>query len=154
NFDPEQAQRFQQMRESMNELTQTGEASLAKILEKGQFARVKQIQFQLQYPDVVLRDDMVEKLNINEEQLEQLQELRNERREAQREIRKSQGAFMKNAFQAVNPAGGNDGGGGGNGNGGNQGGNGRNNRPRFDPEVMKKVMDSPEVKAQMEQVRG
>ncbi len=181
-IDPEQAERFALFRESMNELQQTGEQYLARILDKGQLTRLRQVQLQLEGPGVVMREDMIDKLNITDEQIEQLQGLRDDRRQMQREIRKQQGDFMKAAFTRVNPGGlanigpgnGNPGGrgngnpaGGGNGNpvtGGNgnpvTGGNGnpvtagpgggRGNRQRFDPEIMKKVMEDPEVKAQME----
>ena len=83
---------------------------------------------------------------------------------------------MKNAFAQLNPNGGNggrnnggngngggangagngNGGGGGNNGNGNNGrnGGGRGGRGNFDPEVMRKFMESPEVKAQMEEIQS
>ena len=87
------------MRETMNEIRQSGEQSLAKILDKGQIARLKQIQLQLAGPGVVFREDMIEKLNINEDQHAMLQELRTEQRQTQQEIRKSQREFFRRAFR-------------------------------------------------------
>jgi Spy/CpxP family protein refolding chaperone len=157
DIDPEQAERFALFQETMDQLQQTGEQSLTKILDKGQYNRLRQVQLQLAGPGVVLREDMVEKLNISDEQIEQLKGFRDEHRQTQREIGKQQREFMKAVFQKANPGGqGNNGqaddNGGNDGNGGNGGNRGnRGNRPRFDPEVMKKVFESPEVKAQMEQ---
>jgi Spy/CpxP family protein refolding chaperone len=128
----------------MNELQQSGEQYLGRILTKPQATRLKQVQLQLEGPGVVLRQDMIENLNISDEQIEQLEGLRSERRQMQGEIRRKQREFMQTAMQKANPAAfannaPDDG----------NGGNGRIRR-RFDPELMKKVMDTPEVKAQME----
>jgi hypothetical protein len=160
-------QQRQMAREAMNELRQTAETSLGKILDKSQVTRLKQIQLQLEMPMVVLREDMVEKLQVDEAQYAMIQEARTENRTASGAVRKSRGAIMKTAFSRINPNaanggannGGNaNGGGGNNGNGNNANGNngrggGRGGR-NFDPEAMRKVMDDPEVKAQMEQIQS
>ena len=85
--DPERAQQFAMMREAMNELTQNAEASLGKILDKSQAVRLKQIQLQLQGPGVIMREDMMEKLGIDESQIQMLEEVRSGHRDAQRENR-------------------------------------------------------------------
>jgi len=159
--DPERAQRFAMMREAMDELTQTAEASLGKILDKAQVTRLKQIQLQLQGPGAILREDMMEKLGIDESQIQMLEEVRSDHRDAQRENRRARGDMMKAVFAKAIPnqnngqngddaANGGNGGNNGNGNGRN---GGRGNRGRPDPEVMKKVMEDPQVQAQMEQMR-
>jgi hypothetical protein len=70
--------------------------------------------------------------------------------------------MMKTAFAKMNPNPRNNGqdagadangGGGGNANNGRNGG-GRGGRGNFDPEAMRKVMETPEVKAQMEEIQG
>jgi hypothetical protein len=139
---------MQMFRASEQELTQNTESALAKILDKTQVARVKQIQLQLDGPDALLRDDMIEKLNMTDEQLEQIRELRNERRQASREVQKSRGEF----FAKLMPPPDNNAQNGGNGqNGGNQRrGGGRGN---FNPEAMKKAMEDPDNQKQMEQFR-
>jgi len=149
-MDPEKAQQFAAMRETMNEIRQSGEQSLAKILDKGQMSRLKQIQLQLAGPGVVFREDIIEKLNINEDQLEMLQEVRTEQRQAQQENRKNQRDFFTALRNRQNPGQDNPDQGGANGGNGLQG----KNRQRFDPEAMKKFMESPEVKAQMDQNRA
>ncbi len=160
--DPEVAQQrmlaFQAMNQAMNELRQSAEASLGKILDKGQVARLKQIDLQRAGPDVIFRPDVSEKLNIDEAQVELLNEVRGGRREAQQETRRARGEMMKAAFQSIAPAQDNGGQNGGNGAGGN-GGNGQNgNRRRgFDPamrEAMQKYMERPEIKAQDEQIKS
>jgi len=153
----------------MTQLRQAGEQSLAKILDKGQVTRLKQIQLQLGGPWVVLREDMVEKLNLSEEQVESLTEIRDGQRQKSREVQKSGREAMQAAMAKIDPAfanfgggrnaggrgnGGNGGNGGGNaGNGGNGGNGNQGNRQRPDPEAFRKVMESPEVKAQMEAQR-
>ncbi len=159
---PSAAQRFAMMRQAMDELTQSAESSLAKILDKSQVIRLKQIQLQLQGPGVVLREDMMEKLGIDESQIQMLQEIRSDHRDAQRENGRARRDIMQAVFAKATPSQNNgqnadDAANGGNG-GNNANGNGRNggrgNRGRPDPEVMKKVMADPQVQAQMEQMRA
>jgi hypothetical protein len=150
------------VREAMDELTQSAEASLGKILEKSQVTRLKQIQLQLQGPGAIMRDDMVEKLGIDESQMQLLEQVRSDHRDAQRENGRARRDVMKSVFARANPnqnngqnaddaANGGNGGNNGNGNGRN---GGRGNRGRPDPEAMKKAMDDPQVQAQMEQMRA
>ncbi len=63
------------MREAMNQLQQVAEQSLVKIIGTPAYGRLKQIQLQLQGPSALLQPEMIEKLNLSEEQVEQLQEL-------------------------------------------------------------------------------
>ncbi len=91
----EQQETMQMFRASDQELTQNAEAAVAKILDKTQVARVKQIQLQLRGPDALTRPDMIEKLNMTDEQVEQIRELSNEQRQANRAVQKSQGEFFR-----------------------------------------------------------
>ena len=75
-------QQRQMAREAMDELRQGSESSLAKILDKGQVARLKQIQLQLEGIRAVLREDMVDKLQIDEAQYAMIQEAMAENRTA------------------------------------------------------------------------
>jgi hypothetical protein len=139
---------MQMFRESDQQLTQSTESALAKILDKTQVARVKQIQLQLDGPSALMRDEMVEKLNMTDEQIDQIRELRNEQRQASGAVRKSQGEFFRkmmppppdNAQNAGNAQNGNQ----------RRGGGGRGG---FNPEAMKKAMEDPENQKQMEQFR-
>jgi hypothetical protein len=159
--DPERAQRFALMREAMDELTQSAETSLGKILDKTQVTRLKQIQLQLQGPGAILREDMMEKLGIDESQIQMLEEVRSEHRDAQRENRRARGDMMKAVFAKAMPIRNNgqngddaeNGGPGGNNGNGNGRNGGRGNRGRPDPEAMKKAMEDPQVQAQMDQMR-
>jgi hypothetical protein len=160
--DPGRAQQFAMMREAMDELTQSAETSLGKILDKTQATRLKQIQLQLQGPGAILREDMMEKLGIDESQIQMLDEVRSNYRTAQRENGQARRDVMKAVFAKATPNQNNgqnagdpaNGGNNGNGTGGN--GNGRNggrgNRGRPDPEAMKKAMEDPQIQAQMEQM--
>jgi Spy/CpxP family protein refolding chaperone len=123
---PEQLEKMQVFQETMTQLRNAGDQNLGKILDKGQVARLKQVQLQLQGPWVVLRDEMIEKLNITEEQVVQLREIRNGQREKQREVQKTGRAAFDAVMKQANPNFVGFGGGRGNrGNGGNNGG--RNN---------------------------
>ena len=101
-----QAQGFQMMREAMQELQQASEGELARVLDKNQVKRLKEIQLQVEGPAAVLRDDVAEKLEINEEQHAEIQTILNEANTARRQI-------MQKNFQLVRslmpnqPAGGN-----------------------------------------------
>jgi len=127
------------MREAMDELRQSAEQALAKILSRGQLNRLRQIQLQLEGPSALVRDEIAEKLNLDESQVEGIRELMSERRQAQRESFAARG----NIFRQMRPNnnqnaddgeiaddGGNNGGGnrrnGGNANGGNANGGNAN----------------------------
>ncbi len=152
-MDPERAAQFAEMRETMNQLRQDGEKALTKILDKSQMGRLRQVQLQLEGPNVIFREDMIEKLNINEDQQQQLQDLRGEQRQMQTEIRKSQRDAMKAVFSKLTPLQANDDNGGDGGNGGNGRNGNQKNRPRFDPEEMRKLMESPDEVARRDEER-
>ena len=134
---------MQMFRASDQELTQNAEAAVAKILDKTQVTRLKQIQLQLAGPNALLRDDMIEKLNMTDEQVEQIRELSNEQRQANRAVQKNQGEF----FRKMMPPRQDNGQDGDNAQAKNQ----RGGRGGFDPEAMKKAMDDPANKKQMEE---
>ena len=153
------------MRETMTELRQVADASLGKILDKGQVNRLKQIQLQLEGPSaLVRREDIMDRLQIDEAQVAMIQEVLSDSRNVEREMGRSRRDAMQKAFAQLNPNGGNGGqnnggAGGNNGNGqngqnGQNGPGGRGGRRNFDPEAMRKVFESPEVKAQMEQFQS
>ena len=97
---------------------------------------------------VVLRPDMVQKLNLNEDQMMQIQQILNTGRQASRQNQRAYGELMRSAFPT--PANNNQ-----NGAGGNSG-RGRG-RPNFrDPavqEAMKTFMEKPETKAKLDQMK-
>ena len=101
-----QAQGWQMMREAMQELQQESEGNLAKVLDKNQVKRLKEIQLQVEGPAAVIREDVAEKLEINEEQHAEIQAILNEANTARRQI-------MQKNFQLIRslmpnqPAGGN-----------------------------------------------
>jgi hypothetical protein len=115
---------------------------------------------------------MIEKLNLSEEQVTMLTELRDGQRQKQRDLRNANREAFDAVMKKANPDfvgfgnRGNQGnrgngglGGNGQANGGAQNGN-QGNRPPFDPAAMQKMredfqkaMDKPEVKAQREKQR-
>jgi hypothetical protein len=147
---PEQLEQREQLMATMQQLQKTAEQSLIKIIGTAGYVRIKQIQLQLQGPQALLQDEMKEKLNISEEQEEQLRELIQGSRRARGEQMKAQFDLMKAAMpQPPVNADANA-----NGNGGNNGRGGRGgNRPNFqDPafqDAMKAYMERPEVKEKM-----
>ncbi len=66
-------------------LDQDIEKALASILERGQYGRLKQVQLQVEGISAVMRPDVIEKLNLDEFQVEQIRELLDQSRQAQRE---------------------------------------------------------------------
>jgi hypothetical protein len=138
------------LRESMNQLQHVAEQSLVKIIGTPAYARIKQIQLQLQGPQALLQEEMIEKLSISEEQVEQLQELLNGRRQAQREEGRARFDLMKAAFPAPANADANaNGNGGNNGRNGGRGGNGPNFRDPAFQDAMKAYVEKPEVKEKL-----
>ncbi|MGC1717539.1 MAG: hypothetical protein WA746_01005 [Isosphaeraceae bacterium] len=178
-----QAQGWQMMREATRELQQESEGNLAKVLDKNQVKRLKEIQLQVEGPAAVIREDVAEKLEINEEQHAEIQTILNEANTARRQIMQKNYQLIR-SLMPNQPAGGNpptaDGqpdpnaaadadaaataggaqggqagqpGQGGRGGRGGRGGANGQNRPRVDPEVMQKIMEQPEAKAKMEETR-
>lgn len=176
--------RFQAMRESMTQLDQQANATLAKILTAKQYQRLNQIQIQVQGINALVRPDVAEKIQLDETQVEAIQGVINDRRTAQREVFAKQGEVFR-SFRPKNGGGPNrkDQNAAGAGkagadtkgadadqaqadNGGNGGGNGNRRRgggggqgpgqggPQFDREAMKKFMEQPEVKAQMDKAQA
>ena len=165
------------MRKAMQQLQNQFDGELARVLDKNQFKRLKEIQLQVQGPPAVLRDDVAERLEITEEQHAEIQEVLNQANQARRELMRTQMQFMRSQMPnqpadpnapaagaqtdpnaaATPPAAQNgqaqaQGGRGGRGNRGG-GANGQNNRPRFDPAAWQKVMEQPEVKAKVDETR-
>ncbi len=181
--DAVQAQGWQMMREAMQQLQQESEGNLAKVLDKNQVKRLKEIQLQVEGPAAVIREDVAEKLEINEEQHAEIQTILNEASTDRRQIRQQNFQLMQSlmpnqpaggnppaageqpdpnaAADAAATAGGTQGGQAGQpGEGGRRGRGGRGrggangqNRPRVDPEAMRKIMEQPEVKAKTEETR-
>ncbi len=100
-----QQQGWQMMREAMQELQQASESALASVLDRNQVKRLKEIQLQVQGPSAVLRDDVAEKLEINEEQHAQIQEILTDANTQRREIMQKNFQFMRTLVPQ--PAGGN-----------------------------------------------
>ena len=70
------------MTAAMNELQQMSERDLGRVLDKNQVKRLKEIQLQMEGPFAVLRPDVAEKLELGEDQVAQIQEIRNESNQA------------------------------------------------------------------------
>jgi hypothetical protein len=175
-----QRQNWEEMRQGMEELQAGSEQSLAKILDRKQVQRLREIQLQVEGPFAVLRPDVSEKLELRDEQAEEIREIQNTANQQRREtmsqsrdifqsFRNSQQGQTGANDQNPPPANGNGnanagrgrqgrgnnggrgpGGNGGNGGPGGPGGPGGNRR--FDPEAMRKFMEQPEVKAKMEEM--
>ncbi len=143
--DPAMAERFAAMREAQMELDQGIEEALASILDRGQYRRLKQIQLQAEGIGALLQPEMIEKLNLEEDQVEQIRELFDQGRQVQRENGRAMSDMMRTAFP--NPG----------NNGPNPGGGGPGGPNFRDPafqDAMKTFMEKPEVKAKMDQMQA
>ena len=74
------------MTAAMNELQQMSERDLGRVLDKNQVKRLKEIQLQMEGAFAVLRPDVAEKLELGEDQVAQIQEIRNESNQARRNM--------------------------------------------------------------------
>jgi hypothetical protein len=152
--DPEAAARFVAMMEAYTELQQGSEQTLAKILSRGQYGRLKQIQLQQEGPRALLREDMIEKLILDEDQVAEIRELLNEGRQAQFQTFRARGDIMKGAFPQDNANNQANGGQAGNGGGGGGRPRGPNMRDPAVREAMQKYLEQPEVKEKLDAIQG
>ena len=90
-----QAQGWQMMREAMQQLQHETDGQLARVLDKTQFKRLHEIQLQAEGPGAVLREDVAEKLEINEEQHAEIQGILQEAGKARREVMRKNFQFMR-----------------------------------------------------------
>ncbi|MFO0888972.1 MAG: hypothetical protein U0790_07465 [Isosphaeraceae bacterium] len=178
-----QNQSRQMMGQAMQQLQQQADRDLAKVLDRNQIKRLQEIQLQSQGASAVLRDDVAEKLQINDEQRAEIQQVLAEAGQQRREVMMKGFQMFRNMRpnQGGGPGGpegpaggpeagapggaapdqgaGGQGGAGGPQARGNRGGRGQRGGangqggPRFDPEAMRKFMERPEVKAQMDESR-
>jgi hypothetical protein len=142
------------LQEQMNQLQRVAEQALVKIIGTGAYGRIKQIQLQLQGPGALLSDEMKEKLNLSDEQVEQLQELINGRNRARFEEGRARMDLMRAAFPAPANADANADAGNNGGRGGRGGRGGINFRDPAIQDAMKAYMEKPEVKAKMAEFQG
>jgi hypothetical protein len=145
NARAEMAERFAAMGEARMVLDQDIERALASILDRGQYGRLKQIQLQVEGISALTRPDIIEKLNLDEFQVEQIRELLDQSLQAQRESGQAMFEMMRPALP--NPA----------KNGLNPGGGGPGGPDLRDPavqEAMKAFMAKPEVRAKMSEMHA
>ena len=147
----EMAERFAAMREAQMVLDQDIEKALASILDRGQYGRLKQIQLQVEGISALMRPDMIEKLFLDDDQVELIRELLAQSHQAQRESGQAMSNMMRTALPDPAKNGPNPGGGG-------PGGLGNPGWPNMrDPavqEAMKAFMAKPEVKAKMSEMHA
>ena len=137
----ERAQRFAAMREAQMVLDQDVEQALASILDRGQYRRLKQIQLQVEGISALTRPDMIEDLNLHDDQVEEIRELRDQSVQVQRESGRVMFDMMRTAFPK--PA----------NNGPNPGGPvAPNFRDPATQEAMRAFMAKPEVRAKMREM--
>jgi len=146
------AQGRQLMREAMQQLQHESEGELARVLDRNQVKRLKEIQLQVEGPAAVIREDVAEKLEITEDQHAEIQDIVNEAKATRRQLM-AKGWEMMRSLMPPPPGGGNQPGQGGLGGPGGQGGRGGQNRPQFDPEAFQKLMEKPEVKAKIDEAQ-
>jgi hypothetical protein len=152
----------QMMREAMQKFQQESQHELARVLDKAQYKRLREIQLQLEGAGAVLRDEVSEKLGLDEDQRAEIQNILNQTNAARRDLMRKNWDFMRLQMptlpvdpdqaaalgQPDNPPDARNGAGG-------RGTPGRFDPEAmpFDPEAMRKVMEQPEVKAKMDETR-
>src|SRR5262249_18505344 len=141
-FTPEQQEAMNEMQVARRQLQQSAEQSLAKIIGPAAFTRLKQISYQQQGPGMLTQPEWVEKFNLDADQVEQLNQLLREGRQAQGQAMRERMDLMKSAFPNQPN---------GNGRGGRGGRGGINFGDPGVQEFMKEFMEKPEVKAKMEE---
>jgi hypothetical protein len=140
NARAEMAARFAAMNEGRMVLDQDIEKALASILDRGQYGRLKQIQLQVEGISALGRPDIIEKLNLDEFQVEQIRELLNQSNQAQRESSKVMFDMIRTGLPNSTKNGPNPG--------------GPDLRDPAVQEAMKAFMAKPEVRAKMTEMHA
>jgi hypothetical protein len=140
---PEQQEAMAEMQQVRQQLQQSAEQSLAKIIGPAAFTRLKQIQYQQQGPRMLTQPEWSEKFNLDETQVQQIRGLLDESRQAQGNAMRQRFDLMKSALPNQPNA----------NNGGGRGGRGGVNfRDPGVQEALKEFMEKPEVKSKMEEL--
>lgn len=149
-------QGFQQMRQAMDSLQRETDQALAKILDKDQMTRLRQIQLQSEGPFAILtNEELAKKLGVTGEQFAEIRDVQgkvNEKRMQDMQQRRGvfQAAMESMRQQAAPAAGDQPGGQAGDQPDARRGGRGGGN---FDREAFRKAMEQPEVKAALDQLQ-
>ncbi|MGP0063895.1 MAG: hypothetical protein ACLQGP_09905 [Isosphaeraceae bacterium] len=96
--DAEQQDPFATMLEARQQIQRSTERSIARILSQAQYARARQIQLQTEGPAALLRPEMQERLYLSEDQVAEILELMQERRQSMRETRDARNALRESAL--------------------------------------------------------
>jgi hypothetical protein len=89
----------------MQQLQHETDSQLARTLDKTQFKRLNEIQLQAEGPGAVIREDVAQKLEITDEQHEEIQGILREAGQARGQIMRKNFDYMRSLMPA--PAGGN-----------------------------------------------
>ncbi|MGO9601015.1 MAG: hypothetical protein ACLP7Q_23790 [Isosphaeraceae bacterium] len=147
-----QNQSRQMMGEAMQEFQQESESALARVLDKAQSKRLREIQLQVEGAGAVLRADVSEKLGIRDDQRAEIEDIVNHSNAARSELMRKNRDFVRSMMPtpATDPnqaadgqpddplVGPND-------------PSGRGGRRHVDPEAMRSALEQPEVKAKMDE---
>jgi hypothetical protein len=153
--DAVQNQSRQMMRGTMQEFQQECEHELARVLDKPQCKRLREIRLQVEGAGAVLRDDVAEKLQLREDQRAEIQEIVTQTNAARRELMRKNWGLLRSRMptlpadpdslaadgQSENPP---------DEQNAPSGGGGRGS---FDPEALRTVLEQPQLKAKMAETR-
>lgn len=158
-------QGFEQMRQAMDGLQRQSDQALAKILEKEQMTRLREIQLQMEGPFAILSNNqLAQTLSVTPQQVAEIRDAQTQDRQRQGQLMQQSRSIFEAARNAAQPdagaqagaqpgaqAGGQPGARPG-GQPGAQQGN-RGGRGNFDREAFREMMQKPEVQAQLDQLQ-
>lgn len=127
--------------QASKKLDQSAEQVLKKTIGSPRFTRLKQISYQMQGTSALVTPEVRGKLNIDDDQAQQIQALLGQGGQLRREVRKAEFAYTKAAGPPFPQTGGN---------------NGRPNRDSFRNyfQALQQFREKPEVKAKLDQFAG
>lgn len=159
-----QMQGREQMRQALDGIQRQSDQALAKILEKEQMTRLREIQLQMEGPFAILSNNqLAQTLSVTPQQFAEIRDVQTQDRQRQGQLMQQSRAIFEAARNAAQPdagaqaaAGAQPGAQAGAQAGarpGGQPGAPQGGRGNFDREAFREMMQKPEVQAQLEQLQ-
>jgi len=150
-------QGFEQMRQVMDGLQRQSDQSLAKILNKEQMTRLREIQLQMEGPFAPITNaELAQKLSITPQQRAEISDIQNQANQIRRQNFQQRREIFEAARNSAQPNAGAEANAGGQPNAGAQANGqqgGRGGRGNFDWGAIREAMQKPEVQAQLDQLQ-
>ncbi|QEH33678.1 hypothetical protein OJF2_21840 [Aquisphaera giovannonii] len=139
-----QSESWQMMRQSFLRMEQEADRAVARVLNKEQMKRLREIRLQADGAASVLRDDVAQNIELDPEQAGQIQQVLRETGQKKREVER----LASQSLRGIAPQSG------GSNRGGGRRGQGQSNAPAPpDDASLQKALEKPDVKAKVQEAK-